>query len=59
MDVESGGSPWKLYLAFINMPDKIIGRAQFDPNLFSEEEVGRLLHDLEIVLPAACRELHA
>lgn len=59
MDVESGGSPWKLYLAFINMPDKIIGRAQFDPNLFSEEEVGRLLHDLEIVLQDACRELQA
>ena len=31
MDVDSGGSPWELYLAFIDRPEGMIGRAQFDP----------------------------
>jgi hypothetical protein len=59
MDVESGGSPWKLYLAFLDMPDRIIGRAQFDPDLFPEGQVGSLLQDLEVVLQNACGELQA
>jgi hypothetical protein len=34
MDVESGGAPWDLYLAFIDRPEGIMGRAQYNPDLF-------------------------
>jgi hypothetical protein len=47
MDVESGGSPWPLYLAFIDRPEGIIGRVQFNPGLFEIVTIKRLLQDLE------------
>ena len=50
MDVESGGSPWELYLAFIDGPEGMIGRAQFHPELFNSESIDQLLRDFEILL---------
>ena len=47
MDVESGGSPWPLYLAFIDRPEGIIGRVQFNPSLVEIRTVERMLQDLE------------
>jgi Condensation domain len=34
MDVNSGGAPWDLYLAFIDREAEIMGRAQYNPDLF-------------------------
>jgi hypothetical protein len=54
MDVESGGSPWPLYLAFIDRPEGIIGRAQFNPDLFDIETIKRLLQDLQLFFETIC-----
>lgn len=50
MDVDSGGSPWELYLAFIDRPQGMIGRAQFDPEVFDEESIRRIVKDLDRLL---------
>jgi surfactin family lipopeptide synthetase A len=54
MDVESGGSPWPLYLAFIDRPEGIIGRAQFNPELFEIGTIKRLLQDLQLLFETIC-----
>ena len=54
MDGESGGSPWPLYLAFIDRPEGIIGRAQFNPDLFEIEAIKRLLRDLQLFFETIC-----
>jgi hypothetical protein len=54
MDVESGGSPWPLYLAFIDRPEGIIGRVQFNPDLFEIVTIKRLLQDLESFFETIC-----
>jgi len=53
MDVGSGGSPWDLYLAFIDRPGGMIGRAQYNPDRFGDRTITRLLRDLEALLGAA------
>jgi surfactin family lipopeptide synthetase A len=50
MDVGSGGSPWDLYLAFIDGRDGMIGRAQYNPDVFDEETITGVLRDLEASL---------
>jgi hypothetical protein len=54
MDVESGGSPWPLYLAFIDRPEGIIGRAQFNPDLFEIETIKGVLQDLQLLFETIC-----
>ena len=54
MDVESGGSPWPLYLAFIDKPEGIIGRVQFNPDLFEIGTIKRLLQDLQLFFETIC-----
>jgi hypothetical protein len=54
MDVESGGSPWPLYLAFIDRPEGIIGRVQFNSELFEIETIKRMLQDLERTFETIC-----
>jgi hypothetical protein len=56
MDVESGGSPWDFYLAFIDRPEGLIGRAQFNPDLFDKATIGSALQDLQEVLGNASLE---
>jgi hypothetical protein len=50
MDVDSGGSPWELYLAFIDRPQGMIGRAQFDPDVFDEDSARHIVKDLDRLL---------
>ena len=50
MDVESGGSPWELYLAFIDRPEGMVGRVQFDPEVFTHEMIEQLLRDFNRLL---------
>jgi condensation domain-containing protein len=54
MDVDSGGSPWPLYLAFIDRPEGIIGRAQFNPDLFEIGTIKHVLQDLQLFFEAIC-----
>jgi hypothetical protein len=50
MDVASGGSPWDLYVAFIDRPEGLMGRVQFNPDLFDAATIAQLLADLETLL---------
>ena len=52
MDVGSGGTVWDLYIAFIDRRDAMIGRAQYNPDLFSEDAITRMLRNLEALLEA-------
>jgi Condensation domain len=52
MDVGNGGAVWDLYLAFIDRRDGMVGRAQYNPDIFSEETITRMLRDLEALLEA-------
>jgi len=53
MDADSGGAPWDLYLAFIDRADGMIGRAQYNPDLFEPETITLLIDHVELVLEAA------
>ncbi len=53
MDAESGGAFWDLYLAFIEQPGGIAGRAQYNPDLFEATTIAEVIGDLENVLIAA------
>jgi surfactin family lipopeptide synthetase A len=50
MDVGNGGAVWDLYMAFIDRPDGMIGRAQYNPDVFQVSAISRMLQDLETVL---------
>src|SRR4029077_4794742 len=50
MDVDSGGSPWDLYLAFVNRSQHIMGRLQFDPDLLDSQEITGTIADLQALL---------
>jgi hypothetical protein len=56
MDVNSGGSPWDFYLAFIDTPEGLIVRAQFNPDVFDSKTIGSALQDLQDVLENASEE---
>jgi hypothetical protein len=53
MDVESGGAKWDLYLEFSDRPDGIIGRAQYNPDLFEAARVQRIARHYQLLLEAA------
>ncbi len=53
MDVESGGASWDLYIAFIDRPSGMIGRAQYNPDLFELPAILAMLDDLRKVLENA------
>jgi non-ribosomal peptide synthetase component F len=50
MDVGNGGGIWDLYVAFIDRPDGMIGRAQYNPDIFEDDTITNMLRDLQIVL---------
>jgi hypothetical protein len=50
MDIESGGTPWDLYLAFIDRPGGMMGRVQFNTDLFEAETISRMLEHLQRLL---------
>ena len=53
MDIDNGGSPWKLYLAFIDSGPTIVGRAQFNAGIFQAGTVKELVRDLEEIMQGA------
>jgi len=52
MDIGSGGSPWDLYLAFINRPTETLARVQYNPDLFDAMTITSLLADYQTLLHA-------
>jgi hypothetical protein len=55
MDVESGGSRWGLYLELRDGPDGLVGRAQYNPDLFEHAAVERMIQDWQALLEAFAR----
>jgi len=53
MDVESGGARWDLYLELNDRQNGILGRAQYNPDLFDVSAITRMLEDYQYVLHAA------
>jgi hypothetical protein len=53
MDVNSGGARWDLYLAFDVRCERILVRAQYNPDLFDRKAMGYVVRDFEILLQAA------
>ena len=50
MDADSGGTIWDLYLAFVETPDGLVGRAQYSTDLFETAAITRTLDDLQILM---------
>jgi surfactin family lipopeptide synthetase A len=52
MDGESGGAIWDLYVAFINTGDGLIGRVQYNVDVFPGPMISDMVRDLQIVMSA-------
>ena len=50
MDVESGGARWDLYLEMSDRAEGLLGRAQYNPDLFSEAEIAQTIDDFRRLL---------
>ena len=50
MDIESGGAPWDLYLAFINRPAETMVRVQYNPDLFDAGTITEMITDYQTLL---------
>jgi Condensation domain len=53
MDVESGGARWDLYLELSDRANGLIGRAQYNPDLFDKAAMVDMLVDLQELLRGA------
>jgi non-ribosomal peptide synthetase component F len=53
MDAQSGGARWDLYTAFIDRPTGILGRVQYNPDVFEDSTVEQMWRDLGNLLVAA------
>jgi hypothetical protein len=45
MDVESGGARWDLYIEFSDRAEGLLGRAQYNPDLFTESAIAQTIED--------------
>jgi pimeloyl-[acyl-carrier protein] synthase len=50
MDVESGASPWDLYVAFIDCAEGLAGRIQYNPDLIEAGRIEQGIRDFEALL---------
>ena len=50
MDVESGGARWDLYIEFSDRADGLLGRAQYNPDLFTPEVIAKTVEDYRRLL---------
>jgi Condensation domain len=50
MDVESGGARWDLYLEMNDRAGGMIGRAQYNPDLFTSSTITQTLEDFRVLL---------
>jgi hypothetical protein len=56
MDVESGGGRWDMYLVWDERETGIIGRVQYNPDLFELSAIQRMLEHQEVLLQAVVRD---
>lgn len=54
MDVEGSGSPWDLYIAFIDGPEQMMCRVQYNPDLFESGAICRVLRHYQRLLENVC-----
>lgn len=50
MDVESGAGRWDLYIEMSDRAQGLLGRAQYNPDLFSRDEIKAVLKDYRVRL---------
>jgi hypothetical protein len=50
MDVESGGARWDLYIELSDRTEALMGRAQYNPDLFTESAIAQTIEDYRQVL---------
>jgi hypothetical protein len=50
MDVESGGARWDLYLEFSDRAEGLLGRAQYNPDLFTRAEIEETVEEFRMHL---------
>jgi surfactin family lipopeptide synthetase A len=50
MDVESGGARWDLYIEMSDRAEGLLGRAQYNPDLFTPAAITQTLEDFRLVL---------
>lgn len=50
MDAESGGSRWDLYVAFIDLPEGLNARVQYNPDIFEFDEMCQMADDFRVLL---------
>jgi condensation domain-containing protein len=50
MDIESGGARWDLYFVWDDRSNGMIGRVQYNPDLFENETINRMILDFRRVL---------
>jgi len=53
MDIDNGGAPWDLYIAFIDNPSGVMGRVQYNPDLFASVTIARMLEHFQQLLASA------
>ena len=53
MDAESGGSALDLYVAFIDRPEGLHARVQYNPDVFDFEEMQHMMDDFQALLSLA------
>jgi non-ribosomal peptide synthetase component F len=56
MDAQSGGSRWELYLELREGPDGLLGRAQYNPDVFSPATITRVVQEWQRVLEIMVRK---
>jgi len=50
MDVESGGARWDLYIEMSDRPEAMLGRAQYNPDLFTKDSIRQTIEDFRLIL---------
>lgn len=50
MDVESGGARWDLYLELNDRAEGLLGRAQYNPDLFTPAAIAETVEDFRLLL---------
>jgi hypothetical protein len=53
MDAQSGGARWDLYTAFIDRASGILGRVQYNPDVFDDSTIEQMWFDLGNLLESA------
>ena len=53
MDIDNGGAAWDLYIAFIDNPGGVMGRIQYNPDLFENVTIARMLEHFQQLLASA------